>query len=369
MTDLNVLAAANAARWQNARLTRDSGAVARRLVSPSAKARYQSVYAKTGVHWAVIAVIHERECSQDWERSLAQGDPWNRTSVHVPAGRGPFVSWEAAAVDALLNCAPYAARNRDWSIGQALTKLEEYNGLGYAARGLPSPYLWSGTDQYKSGKYVRDGVYDPEAVDGQFGCAGLLKAGGARSDCGAYIGAICLHRLGSDAKLVALSSVEADTPLSKQSVEGLDRRVRCFHSRSPVQKEMNHVDFVGSRHVCSRLCGVLVLQGPNCPSGQRCRSLREGAREQGCGLEGCALMLGKIKAICLHSLTVAWGYLLAISGAAMAAIDNIGDALGDPNLRDQINNAIGDARVAGRILLCISIITILARLRSLRKPG
>ncbi|WP_245286840.1 hypothetical protein [Bradyrhizobium sp. Tv2a-2] len=142
--------------------------------------------AKTGVPWAMIAVIHERECSQDWTRSLAQGDPWKRTSVHVPAGRGPFISWEAAAIDALVNCAPYAARNTDWSIGPSLTKLEEYNGLGYAARGLPSPYLWSGTDQYKSGKYVRDGVYDPSAVDSQLGCAGLLKAMAALDPSAAF---------------------------------------------------------------------------------------------------------------------------------------------------------------------------------------
>ncbi len=54
--------------------------------------------------------------------------------------------------------------------------LEEYNGLGYASRGRPSPYIWSGTDQYVSGKYVRDGVYDPNAVDVQLGCAGLLMA-------------------------------------------------------------------------------------------------------------------------------------------------------------------------------------------------
>jgi hypothetical protein len=96
--------------------------------------------------------------------------------VHVPAGRGPFRSWEEAAIDALVECAPRAARNKDWSIGGALTKLEEYNGLGYASRGKPSPYLWSGTDQYKSGKYVRDGVYDPNTVDSQLGCAGLLLA-------------------------------------------------------------------------------------------------------------------------------------------------------------------------------------------------
>ena len=54
--------------------------------------------------------------------------------------------------------------------------LEQYNGLGYAARGLPSPYLWAGTDQYRAGKYVRDGVYDFHAVDSQAGCAGLLLA-------------------------------------------------------------------------------------------------------------------------------------------------------------------------------------------------
>jgi lysozyme family protein len=157
-------------------LTRNFSSVARQLTAHNAKARYQAVSAKTGVPWAVIAVIHQRECSQDWTGSLAQGDPWNRASVHVPAGRGPFRSWEEAAIDALVNCAPYAARNKDWSIGRTLAKLEQYNGLGYAARGRPSPYIWSGTDQYRSGKYVRDGVYDPNVVDSQPGCAGLLKA-------------------------------------------------------------------------------------------------------------------------------------------------------------------------------------------------
>jgi hypothetical protein len=92
------------------------------------------------------------------------------------AERGPFRSWEEAAIDALVNCAPHAARNKDWSIGGTLTMLEQYNGLGYAARGKPSPYIWSGTDQYVSGKYVRDGDYDPSAVDQQLGCAGLLIA-------------------------------------------------------------------------------------------------------------------------------------------------------------------------------------------------
>ena len=41
---------------------------------------------------------------------------------------------------------------------------------------MPSPYVWAGTDQYRSGKFVRDGVYDPNVVDSQLGCAGLLMA-------------------------------------------------------------------------------------------------------------------------------------------------------------------------------------------------
>jgi lysozyme family protein len=147
---------------------------ARRLVA--AHARYQSVTQATGVPWHVIAVIHEREASQRWEASIAQGDPWARVSTHVPKGRGPFASWDAAAIDALRNCAPFATQWRDWSVGGTLTLLEQYNGLGYAHRDLPSPYIWAGTDQYARGKYVADGRYDPAVVDTQLGCAGLLRA-------------------------------------------------------------------------------------------------------------------------------------------------------------------------------------------------
>ena len=176
MVDLAALHKLNSERWTNARITKPVafGAVAKRLVA--GKPRYLTVQKLTGVPWYVIAVIHEREASQNWQTQLGQGDPLNEVSVHVPRGRGPFPSWEQGAVDALVNCGPYAARNKDWSPGGMLNTLELYNGLGYAARNLPSPYVWAGTDQYRSGKYVRDGVYDPNVVDTQLGCAGLLKA-------------------------------------------------------------------------------------------------------------------------------------------------------------------------------------------------
>ena len=173
MTDLK---AANAQRWAAAKLTRgpEFNMVAARLVR--GKPRYQSAEMRTGVPWFVIAVIHEREASGDWTKQLGQGDPLNRVSTHVPAGRGPFESWEDGAYDALVKCPPYAASNKDWSAGSALAMLEKYNGMAYANHGVPSPYIWSGTDQYKSGKVLVDhGPIEPVA-DKQLGCAGLIMA-------------------------------------------------------------------------------------------------------------------------------------------------------------------------------------------------
>lgn len=174
MVYMAALKAKNAARWAAATPTRNFISVAKSLTA--AKSIYIEVERYTSVPWFVIAVIHEREADQRWDANLSQGDPWNAVSVHKPIGRGPFNSWFEAAVDALIDCSPHAAKNDDWTIGGTLTLLEEYNGLGYAGKELPSPYIWSGTNQYIKGKYVRDGIYDPEKVDEQLGCAGLLMA-------------------------------------------------------------------------------------------------------------------------------------------------------------------------------------------------
>jgi lysozyme family protein len=191
MVDITQLKAANATRWASmtvkSALIPSLDRVVTRLLG--GKVRYQGISARTNVPWAVIAVIHEREASGNWNDSLAQGDPWDAVSTHDPIGRGPFASFEDAAYDALMNCAPNAGRWTDWSIGGALTILEEYNGLGYAngpapTKGpnagrkfppQPSPYVWSSTDQYVSGKFVADHDFRPEVVDQQEGCAALLS--------------------------------------------------------------------------------------------------------------------------------------------------------------------------------------------------
>jgi lysozyme family protein len=184
MVDLDALTRANADRWSRAKLTREAEFTRPAKVAVANKGRYLAIARAAGmpdIAWVFIAVSHYRESSQDFSRSLAQGDKWNEVSHNVPAGRGPFKSFEDAAVDALVRCAPKAALLKDWSIGGMLTNLERFNGLGYASgpvRGryppMPSPYVWAGTNQQVKGKYVRDGVFDPDHMDTQLGVAGLI---------------------------------------------------------------------------------------------------------------------------------------------------------------------------------------------------
>ena len=54
-------------------------------------------------------------------------------------------------------------------------KLEKYNGIGYRAHHVNSPYLWGGSNQYTRGKYVQDGVFSITAVSMQIGAMVLLK--------------------------------------------------------------------------------------------------------------------------------------------------------------------------------------------------
>jgi len=74
-----------------------------------------------------------------------------------------------------------------------------------------------------------------------------------------------------------------------------------------------------------------------------------------------------IKAACLNSVTIAWSYILAIAGAVMEIMDNILDIVNDPSLKDAIHGMVGDTKVWGWVILGISIITIIARMRTLRK--
>jgi len=167
----------NKLRWEKCHVSAVKGPAFAKIADriKANKAVYDDIAKATGVPWWFIGMVHYRESNLNMATNIANGQAFNKKTTIVPKGRGPFKSFKDAAIDALVNCPPYAAKNKDWSAAGALTKFEAYNGLGYANKGLPSPYVWSGTDQYVKGKYVADHVFDPNVVDVQMGGAGILK--------------------------------------------------------------------------------------------------------------------------------------------------------------------------------------------------
>jgi lysozyme family protein len=139
------------------------------------------VSVKTGVPVVVLATIHNRESDADFTTNLGQGDPLSAPSVNVPKGRPPLgpppndhfpVTWEYAAEDALHIDKLDAVAN--WTIARALYEQELYNGFGPRNHGINTGYLWAGSNQYTMGKYVKDGVWDPNQVDAQLGTAPVM---------------------------------------------------------------------------------------------------------------------------------------------------------------------------------------------------
>ena len=139
------------------------------------KERYEAVAEKTGVPAELIAAIHWREGSGNFDTYLHNGDPLGSPTTHVPAGIY-FDNWEEAAIDAISSHRGDSTLTADSTDLDAMADFaERYNGLGYRNRGVPSAYVWAGTDQYTSGKFVADGQYDPNAVDQQLGVMLMLK--------------------------------------------------------------------------------------------------------------------------------------------------------------------------------------------------
>lgn len=154
----------------------------------SGKGRYAGVAATlgNGISWWFIAITHFMEAGAKWPNHfnfhLHCGDPLTHRTTHVPAnrpaaapaaGEGHPYTWEESALDALAFMK--YDKVTDWSLENCLILFEKFNGLGYKRKGVLSPYLWSYTTAYKSGKYVLDGKYDPNAVSKQPGCVAIMK--------------------------------------------------------------------------------------------------------------------------------------------------------------------------------------------------
>lgn len=135
---------------------------------------YIQVEQKTNVPWQIIAALHANECAFDLEKQILNGEKWNKKTRKVPKNLGPFKNWIDSAVFALDYVNPHFSGNI--SIAYVLAFLESWNGWGYRSKGVNSPYLWALTNHgIGVGKFVRDGIYDPNAESKQLGAAALIK--------------------------------------------------------------------------------------------------------------------------------------------------------------------------------------------------
>lgn len=142
------------------------------------RTRYEA--AGTGaIPWYFVSLIHSMESSLEFTKHLHNGDPLTARTVRVPAGRpksgSPPFAWETSAADAL--ALKGLGAGTDWSLAGVLYQLERYNGWGYRLHHphVLSPYLWSFSNHYTSGKYVADGTWSDAAVSKQCGAAVLLR--------------------------------------------------------------------------------------------------------------------------------------------------------------------------------------------------
>lgn len=169
--------------WSRASIKAGMQAPVERVVNNSIthRARYERVQEQTGVPWWLIAALHSLEASQNFSRHLHNGDPLNARTRQVPAGRprkgNPPFTWEESAIDALTMEGHQLHKVETWPIERVLFEAERYNGWGYRKYHprTKSPYLWSFTNIYTSGKYIADGVWSDTHVSQQIGVAAILK--------------------------------------------------------------------------------------------------------------------------------------------------------------------------------------------------
>jgi lysozyme family protein len=139
---------------------------------------YDSVEDAVCAPWYFVGIIHAMEASFNFDAHLHNGDPLDKKTVHVPAGRPaiwlPPSDWPSSAEDAL-TLEGYANQT-DWSLARTLYRFEAYNGFGSRRKGINTPYLWAFSNHYTKGKYVADGKWNPDYVSTQCGAAVMLKA-------------------------------------------------------------------------------------------------------------------------------------------------------------------------------------------------
>ena len=149
-----------------------------KLTSDAYRQRYEAVGNAMCVPWYFVGIVHALEASFDFNGHLHNGDLLSERTTDVPANRPPIwlppSDWESSARDALEF--EGFTDQLDWSLAHTLFRYEAYNGFrSRELHGINSPYLWSFSNHYSSGKFVADGVWSSSAVSKQCGAGVLLR--------------------------------------------------------------------------------------------------------------------------------------------------------------------------------------------------
>lgn len=127
---------------------------------------------------AVLMAMAQREMNGNVHCFLGNGQALSRRTTIVPKGLGPWLqSWPQNFLIAGVQAVSIDGLDKviDWTLPRAAFETEALNGFGYRSHGIPSPYVFGGTSIQQPGKYVADGVFDPEVMDEQLGTLAIME--------------------------------------------------------------------------------------------------------------------------------------------------------------------------------------------------
>jgi lysozyme family protein len=150
-----------------------------KMLEETRRKNYEQVADQTCIPWYFVGAIHALEASFDFTAHLHNGDSLRKRTWQVPANRPktwlPPSDWTSSAIDAL-SMKGYDKETK-WGLPETLYRWERYNGWrSRLLYNINTPYLWSYSNHYSKGKFVRDNVWDVNAVSKQPGAAVLLRA-------------------------------------------------------------------------------------------------------------------------------------------------------------------------------------------------
>lgn len=152
-------------KWKHMNITQDtrSFSAAKQIADLVNMGKYNNISSKTNIPTYVIGILHYREASLNFNKRLQDGNNLD-----------PGMTFDQDAISILLKI---FGTHANWStISNVLKHIESYNGFGYTGDNIKnnSPYVWSGTDLYTSGKFIGDKIYNSSYKDTQIGAAAIM---------------------------------------------------------------------------------------------------------------------------------------------------------------------------------------------------